>query len=146
MHYLLTGGSQWDCAITGLNYTRPCGAAFWEKKFSFTFSNELWLIPKQCTSETSLLALQWKILHNIYPTSIMLFKMKVRDNHFWQYCPNEIDYIEHFFYHCRVCLPLWDHVFCVLNAICGKRMTFSATDVLLGVCKSDVYSIENWSN
>ena len=130
--------------ITGLNYTRPCGAAFWEKKFSFTFSNELWLIPKQCTSETRLLALQWKILHNIYPTSIMLFKMKLRDNHFCQYCPNEIDYIEHFFYHCRVCLPLWDHVFCVLSAMCGKRMTFSARDVLLGVCKSDVYSTEEW--
>ena len=131
-------------SIVSLNYQRPCSAAFWEKKYSFIFSNELWLIPGQCTKETRLLSLQWKILHNIYPTSIMLAKMKVRDNHFCQFCLGEVDYVEHFFYDCRICQPLWDHVKQILNVICGKKIMFNAKEVLLGICKNDEYDTEEW--
>ena len=41
--------------------------------------------------------MQWKILHNIYPTIISLCKMKVRDDQMCSYCNDVVDYIEHFF-------------------------------------------------
>ena len=41
--------------------------------------------------------LQWKILHDIFPTNLLLCKMKVRDDQMCSYCNDVVDYIEHFF-------------------------------------------------
>ena len=38
----------------------------------------------------------WKLLHNIYPTNNLLFKMGVKDSIRCSYCADN-DYIEHFF-------------------------------------------------
>ena len=54
----------------------------------------------EATKEVRLTELQWKLLHNIYPTNILLSKMRVRENNKCTYCPWEIDYIEHFFNDC----------------------------------------------
>lgn len=37
----------------------------------------IWHIPKTVTRETKLLTLQWKILHKIYPTNILLQRMNL---------------------------------------------------------------------
>ena len=73
----------------------------------------------------------------------MLAKMKVRDNHFCQFCLGEVDYVEHFFYDCRICQQLWDHVKQILNVICGENIMFNAKEVL-GICKNDEYNTEEW--
>ena len=45
----------------------------WVKKFGEEAVNELtWIIVRNCTSETRLNMLHWKILHNIYPTRVLL--------------------------------------------------------------------------
>ena len=41
-----------------------------------------------------------RLLHNFYPTNILLCKMKVRDDQMCSYCNDIVDYIEHFFFDC----------------------------------------------
>ena len=40
----------------------------------------IWSLPALVTKETRLRVLHWKLLHNIFPTNILLCKMKVRDD------------------------------------------------------------------
>ena len=119
--------------IVSLKYTRPCSAGFWERKFDVDFHLKIWNIPFKCSKETRLQCLQWKILHNIYPTNIMLSKMKLRDSNKCLYCPTETDFIEHFFYNCAKCVPLWRHVECVLSFLLEHRVNLDVKRVLFGI-------------
>ena len=119
--------------IVSLKYSRPCSASFWEKKFKIDFERGVWNIPFKCCNETRLQFLHWKIVHNIYPSNIMLTKMKIRDSNKCQYCPSETDYIEHFFYFCTKCVTLWKHVESILSCILERRLVISAQDAILGV-------------
>ena len=59
--------------------------------------------------ETRLRAITWKVLHNIFPTNILLSKMKIKDKPECDYC-NEPDYLEHFFYKCKTVSALWREI------------------------------------
>ena len=93
--------------------------------------------PFNCNKETILHCLQWKILHNIYPTSIMLSKKKVLDSQSCVYCPDEVDYIEHFFLYCSKCIPLWRHVENVLMVLLERHVIIGVKSVILGMLKDD---------
>ena len=123
--------------IVALKYSRPCSVSFWERKFNFDYSYEIWSIPFNCNKETRLHCLQWKILHNIYPTSIMLSKMKVRDSQNCVYCPDKVDYIEHFFFYCSKCILLWKHVENVLMVLLERRVIIDVKSVIFGMLKDD---------
>ena len=75
--------------------TIPCSQNFWKRKFDVNISNHF-NIAMNSTSETRLRLLHFKILHNIYPTSIMLQKMKIKDSNLCETCQTT-DYLEHFF-------------------------------------------------
>ena len=60
--------------------TVPCANGFWHRKFGTEIDKHIWSLPSLVTKETRLRVLQWKLLHNIYPTNILLCKMKVRDD------------------------------------------------------------------
>ena len=111
--------------------------AFWEKKFNIEYDRKMWKIPMRCTKEIRLQCLQWKILHNIYPTSIMLYKMKLRETTNCPYCPYETDFIEHFFFTCKKCVPLWKHVENILNVFLGQRVNIDVKMAILGLWKAD---------
>ena len=76
----------------------PGAKGFWSRKFGLEIDEHIWSIPSLVTKETRLRVLQWKILHNIYPTNILLCKMKVRDDQMCSYCNDVVDYTEHFFF------------------------------------------------
>ena len=75
----------------------PCANGFWHRKFGTEIDKHIWSLPSLVTKETRLLVLQWKLLHNIYPTNTLLGKMKVRDNQMYSYCYDVVEYIVHFF-------------------------------------------------
>ena len=123
--------------INSLKYSRPCSVAFWERKFNIECDRKMWKIPMRCTKEIRLQCLQWKILHNIYPTSIMLYKMKLRETMNCPYCPYETDFIEHFFFTCKKYVPLWKHVENILNVFLGQRVNIDVKMAILGLWKAD---------
>ena len=47
---------------------------FWRKKINIELDKNIWNIAYEVTKESRLRELHWKIVHNIYPTNIMLSK------------------------------------------------------------------------
>ena len=84
-------------ALMFMHDSVPCAKGFWSRKFGLEVDEHIWSIPSLVTKETRLRVLQWKILHNIYPTNILLCKMKVRDDRMCSYCNDVVAYIEYFF-------------------------------------------------
>jgi hypothetical protein len=58
---------------------RSHGRDFWLRKFNVDLDENAWQIPHLVTKEVRLRELQWKINHNIYPTNILLQKMKATE-------------------------------------------------------------------
>ena len=111
----------------------PCSATFWNRKFGYNITESDWKIAFISTKETRLRVLQWKILHNIYPTNILLSKMRITDNNNCSYCNGVIDYIEHFFFFCPNTRLFWKQI---ENFILGKyniHLKLDVTHILFGI-------------
>ena len=85
------------------------------------------------TKETRLQVLQWKILHNIYPTNILLCKMKVRDDQMCSYCNDVVDYIEHFFFDCSTIKKFWNYIEQYILITFDIQTHLTVVDVLFGI-------------
>ena len=88
----------------------PCSFFFWRRTMNFSLNKSVWLRAFEITKETRLRVLNWKILHNIYPTNILLNKMKIKETNRCSYCPDQIDYMEHFFCSCPAVHDFWIHI------------------------------------
>ena len=51
-----------------------------------------------------------KILHNIYPTSILLNKLGISNSKNCAFGCNQTDYPEHFFFSCKKISTIWEYV------------------------------------
>ena len=118
------------------NYTEPLAVRFWQNKLGVEISKEHWLIANKCTDEVRLRLIHWKILHNIYPTNILLHKIGVKSTENCDYCEQK-DYIEHFFWGCFKIKPIWDLVKNAIYIQTGKQIKLSVTDVLLGYTSAE---------
>ena len=72
-----------------------CGKMFWMRKYNFDISNH-YIIANKSTKESRLRLLHFKILHNIFPSNILLNRMGIKDSERCDYC-GEIDVIEHMY-------------------------------------------------
>ena len=88
---------------------KPLIEEVWTKRYTYTFHQQFWLISFQCTKETRLIVLQWKILHDIYPTGTLLKKMKLKENDLCKFCDMR-DTPLHFFFECKYVSGLWHEV------------------------------------
>lgn len=112
--------------------TKHC-EAFWNRKFSETFCwKTLWQRPLELELDPRCKELQWKILHNIYPTNIMLQKMGISDSPNCETC-NVIDYIEHFFVSCSKIKCLWLEIDRIVHARFGRHIALTEKDILMGI-------------
>ena len=112
---------------------QPKSVHFWQRKFpNVNFSEQYWCLAHHCCKEIRLKTLQWKILHNIYPTNIMLKKMGKTETENCVHCGVK-DYIEHFFYQCTRVKQLWKEVQSVINAKIGQRINIDEQIVILGI-------------
>ena len=111
---------------------------FWKDRLDMHIDERIWNVPKATTKEVRLRELQWKILHNIYPTKILLEKMKVTDNNKCDYCPESIDSIDHFFYECKKIKDFWSSVSKMLSVGLNEKIILSRNDVLLGIPQNDM--------
>ena len=110
-----------------------CANGFWSRKFGLKIHEHIWSLLSLVTKETKLRVLQWKILHNIYPTNILLCKMKVRDDRMCPYCNNVIDYIEHFFFGCPTIKKFWNYIEQHIVITFDIQTHLTVVDVLFGI-------------
>lgn len=112
----------------------PVSTQFWLHNFNIEIEKENWMCAKDCTKETRLRLLHWKVLHNIYPTNILLNKIGYANSNKCQFC-NVIDYPEHFFYECRKIKKIWKIVENKIYLKFDMVAKIGVTDVLLGIGK-----------
>ena len=96
--------------ITERSYSTPCAVGFWKNKYNISVKKEYWSLAGKCCQESRLRELQWKILHNIYPTNILLHKIGIASNNKCTYCNDQVDFIEHFFVNCKQISNIWTMV------------------------------------
>jgi hypothetical protein len=122
---------QFRLILTAAKSTEPCSVKFWQHKYNITIEKKHWVLARLCTKEERLRLLQWKILHNIYPTNILLNKMKIKDSNKCNYCDNT-DFIEHFFWGCGQIKSFWNYVEAQIDTYTGKQVSLTERDVLFG--------------
>ena len=120
-------------ALVEKTYSQPCCIGFWNRKFHFDITDKVWSIAKNATKEVRLHLLHWKIIHNIYPTNIMLHKMKVREDDKCCFCRDVVDVVEHFFYECPITLAFWKHVENYILIHMNTTVKLNALNVLFGL-------------
>lgn len=116
---------------------KPCAVGFWLRKLNVTVNETVWKTPVNVTKEVRLIELQWKILHNIYPTNIILNKMQIADDNKCSLCRNEVDYLEHFFYKCPPVLAFWEKVSDYIYSTTLFRIRLGMKEILFGIQQSD---------
>lgn len=117
--------------LTKQKANTPCSIHFWMNKYNYKIERNHWMIANNCTKEERLRLLHWKILHNIYPTNILLHKMKKRENNRCSLC-GDIDFIEHFFFKCPRISLFWKNVEKQIYIKTGSQIKLKETDVLFG--------------
>ena len=90
------------------------------------------------TKETKLQELQWKIVHNIFPTNIILNRMKIKDSENCDIC-GEKDFIEHYFFKCERVNLFWKDVSCIISTRIDRQINLNETSVLLGIEQDKKY-------
>ena len=128
--------------MTANAYSEPCSVRFWLNKFNCTITKEMWSMAWNTTQEVRLRELQWKILHNIYPTNILLLKMGLANNNRCSLCNTEIDYIEHFFFNCKIIEYMWKYVTGLIRQIANINIALDEKKVLFGIDTKDIPELD----
>ena len=88
---------------------------FWERKLGDKINEETWSNIFSSTKETKLQEFQWKIVHNIFPTNILLSKIGIKNSEKCESC-GVTDYLEHFFIDCHRIGSFWNDVEKLINS------------------------------
>jgi len=128
------------------NYLNKTEVAYvenlWERKLEKPFSKQFWMTAFNSTTETRLQVLHWKVLMNLFPTSIMLYKMGIRQSELCSICGIR-DTLTHFFVQCSALEKLWKQVRSIIFIKTGKSLTLGWEHVILGITSLEGVSKNN---
>ena len=114
----------------------PIAQSHWERKYNHVgFApnwESIWNLAILVCKEARIRTQQWKVLHNIWPTNVLLRKMHKVDSEMCGYCRDEIDCIEHFFFKCKEVRSLWKNIEMLCSKIEGNVVKLNERDVLFG--------------
>ena len=109
--------------------------SFWWRKYGIDVSS-FFIEGFEACKESRLRLLHFKILHNIYPTNILLYKMKIKNSSLCENC-QKTDFIEHFFFHCNKLQGYWKHVSNTIFIKTEVRIDINETIALFGIDKTN---------
>ena len=85
---------------------------------------------KQCTHDTKLRWLQFRILHNILTTNRSVSKFKPEQNPLCQFCKSHSETIHHLIWHCNKVKTFWNELSCTINNRCTNAKNFKIDESL----------------
>ena len=109
----------------------PLCERIWSRKYGVELTADHWGDIFKI-SETRLQTLNWKIMHNIYPTNILLQKIRIKQSQMCDFC-TETDFIEHFLFNCQAVKRLWSNIEMDIELYLGFKLKLTEPMVLLGV-------------
>ena len=118
-------------AIISMKSNTKCNEVFWKRNLDFDISDH-YVIANKATKESRLRLLHFKIIHNIYPTNILLHKMKVKSSSLCQVC-RVPDFIEHFFVDCDQINWFWKFIASYIKNSLNKHINLSKKNILIGI-------------
>ena len=93
----------------------------------------VYLLPFKITIENKLRCFQFKIIHNIIPSNLRLWQMKIKPSPVCNLCKNSVGTIEHLFWNCEIVMPFWKEVLKWWNQKREENIqNIKAVDVLYG--------------
>ena len=108
----------------------------WFEKLNIDISN-YYMVPFQSTKEGRLRSLQFKIIHHIYPTNILLHKMGIKNSDSCSFC-GEMDTYPHFFYRCHTLTTFWEYIESLICLITGNTISLNTNNVLFGLTGENI--------
>jgi len=87
---------------------------------------------KKISSIKALQNVQYKILHNVYPTKAHLFKWKIKENDLCAFC-NQIETLRHAIYDCNIAKESIKNFIKVIEGPLNTKLNLSYSDILLGL-------------
>ena len=69
--------------------------------------NRVYELPFQIKNDIKISMFQYKIIHNILPTKVSLFKAKTSDSDICPQCLTDRHSLDHMFLHCSLTLSFW---------------------------------------
>lgn len=106
----------------------------WKSKYNALFN---------CTKDSKLLWLEYRIFHSILGTNKYLFNCKITCNNKCNLCTKEPESIEHLFFYCHKSKQLWVRLEHFLSFYCHFDINFSLSEVIFGYTreKNDIVNI-----
>ena len=89
------------------------------------------------TSEPYLQSFQYKIINRTLNCNYNLFKWKILDHSTCNYCPLNIDTIEHHLYYCNKSKEFWEEIENWLEATLQTKFSFTICEVIFGMLYID---------
>ena len=77
--------------------------------------NEIYSLSFKMTKETKLSIFQFKIIHNVLPHRVLLYKMKITDSDLCLYCGSQ-ETLQHLWVSCPLLRTFWSDVLTWLNS------------------------------
>ena len=111
----------------------------WENKFENKICDFTWSNIFTCTKETKLQDFQWKIVHNIFPTNILLNRMGIKNTEKCETC-GVTEYVEHMFYECKRIENFWNKVESLIKIKFDKNIKLDKINVILGIEQDERYN------
>ena len=108
----------------------------WQTRLNINIT-EYFNLVNTSTQESRLLTLHFKILHNIYPTNILLNKMGIKHSNICSYCAEQ-DTLTHFFFNCQSLRSYWKHIEFLLTQILKVKMPVTTTIAMFGIKAEEV--------
>ena len=98
---------QFHCSKIKIVSERPPCYFKWESEYFFAYFDWDYIIPYECTSDTYLQSLQYKIIHRYFSCKYQLNKWNIEDSNRCTYC-QEIDTLTHYFVECESVRSFWN--------------------------------------
>ena len=108
----------------------------WKRKLNIDISNNFGIATK-ATKETKLRVLHFKILHNIYPSNTLLFKMGIKPSILCDDC-HEVESLDHMLFTCTKLKPFWQHINFKLGIILDQEVTLKLEQGVFGLTKTNI--------
>ena len=120
--------------LVNKTYTTPTAIIKWEELYyyiNFDWKN-IFILPYQTTSETSLQSLQYKIINRYFPCKSFTGIWNEEHNDMCTTC-NTTEDLEHYFFNCKSVETFWSHFVKWWYALTRCNFNLKALDIVLGV-------------